>query len=70
MTAYGFGSQVDDREEQIFELLSKLVSEDMFKKVMNSKKRKNCNSIAKLYEQLTHADIIRLFIIHGVYKQE
>ena len=62
--------QIEDKEEQISELIGKLVSEEKFRRAMNSQKRKNSNESIKLYEQLTHADIIRLFMIHGVYMQE
>ncbi len=70
MTAKGFDELVDDKEKSIVELLTKLVPLEMFNKAMKSQKRKNFNSIAKLYEQLTHADIIRLFMAHGVYKYD
>ena len=62
--------QIEDKEEQISELIGKLVSEEKFRRAMNSQKRKNSNESIKLYEQLTHADIIRLFMIHSVYMQE
>ena len=36
LTAGGFGLQIEDKEEQISELIGKLVSEEKFRRAMNS----------------------------------